>query len=328
MIYDVGIVGAGPIGLATAAELSRRGRSVVQFDKGCIGKTVEWFPRGMRFYSSPRFLELLDFPLPSDGEKPTREEYLAYLRSFVRQFGLKVNMYETVNSITGSVGDYRLQTTKRGGETAGYRAKTIVLAVGTNEFPRKLDVPGEDLPHVCHYFDEPHRYFGRSVAVVGARNSACDAAILLSRIGCDVTLIHRGEGITKSYLKYWIYPEITGLIRKGTIKAHFNSTLTRIDPAGVELDGPETSCRVDCDFVLLLVGYHPDYRLLDQLGVRTEGPTRQPAVDEATFESNVAGVYCCGTLIAGDQNPYRVFIENAQHHPGVVADAVEARLGQ
>lgn len=327
MISDVAVVGAGPIGLATAAELKRRGFRVVQFDKGCIGKTVEWFPKGMRFYSSPKFLELLDFPLSHSGEKPTREEYLAYLRAFTRFYDLHVHTYETVVTVSGSQGDFKLMTAKRAGGSGEYRSRYLVLAIGSNEFPRRLGIPGEHLPHVSHYFEDVHRYFGQRVVVVGARNSACDAAILLTRIGAQVTLVHRGEQINPDHLKYWVYPEITGMIKKEQVVARFQSTIQRIDEQAVEVKTPAGVERIFADFVLLLVGYEPDYRLVEQLGVEVDGPTRQPRLREETFESNVPGVYFTGTIVAGDQNPYRVFIENAQHHPKVVADAIEKAEG-
>lgn len=322
MISDVAIVGAGPIGLATAAELKKRGLSVIQFDKGCIGKTVEWFPHGMRFYSSPKFLELLDFPLSHGGEKPTREEYLAYLRAFAQFHDLYVHTYETVTKVEGSKGNFTLSTVKRTGGTQQYQARHLVMAIGTNEFPRRLGIPGEDLPHVSHYFNDVHRYFGHRVVVVGARNSACDAAILLTRIGAKVTLIHRGKEIDPNYLKYWIYPEITGMIKKEAIDARFEHIVQKIDERGVEVRSPVGVDHIPADFVLLLVGYQPDYSLLEQLGVELCGSTKEPRISEETFESNVPGVYFTGTIIAGDQNPYRVFIENAQHHPKIVADAI------
>lgn len=324
---EVAIVGAGPMGLAIAAELQSRGISLLHFEKGCIARTIDWFPHGMRFYSSARCLELGGFPLTTDGEKPTREDYLAYLRAFVRHHRLVVRTYEAVVGIAGCKDAFRLTTQLRDGRVGLYAAKRIVLAIGTTESPRRLGVPGEDLPHVSHYFDDPHRYFGHRVVIVGARNSACDAAILLHRVGADVILVHRGPEIESRHLKYWVFPEITGLIRRNAIAAHFDAQLTEIDANGVICRSKSGALqRIDCDFVLPLIGYEPDYSLIDALEIPTHNEQREPMIDHATFETSVRGVYCCGTIVAGNQNPYRVFVENAHHHPPSIADAICAEL--
>ena len=328
MTWDVGIVGAGPIGLATAAELLRRGRSVVIFDKGPIGRTIGWYPRGMRFNSSASNLELLEMPVPAaDGDKPTREEYLAYLRGFVRYFGVEANTYEEVLRIAGDKGNFVIHTRKQTGKESAYDCRRVVLAIGSNEFPRQLDLPGEDLPHVSHYFIDPHTYHGQRVVIVGGRNSAAEAAIRLTHLGAKVTLVHRRPEIDTSHFKYWIGPELMGMISRGRITAHLDARVSKIDREAVTFvrsDGSEG--KVECDFVLLLVGYIPDYRLVDQLGLATQGEQRAPIFNADTLESSRAGIFCAGTIVAGDQNPYRVFIENALHHPKLIADAIDAEI--
>jgi len=328
MTFDVGIVGAGPIGLATAAELLRRGRSVVIFDKGPIGRTIGWYPRGMRFNSSAGNLELLGMPVPAaDGDKPTREEYLAYLRGFVRYFGVVANTYEEVVRVEGEKGDFTLHTQKKSGAIASYSCRRVVLAIGSNEFARELSIPGEDLPHVSHYFTDPHTYHGQRVVIVGGRNSAAEAAIRLTHLGATVSLVHRRAEIDTSHFKYWIGPELMGMISRGRITAYLDACVSRIDSERLYFthsDGSEGS--VECDFVLLLVGYVPDYRLIDALGLQTQGEQRAPVFDGETLETTRPGVFCVGTIIAGDQNPYRVFIENALHHPKLVADTLDREL--
>lgn len=323
MHADVAIIGAGPIGLACAAELKRRGRNALIFDKGNIGRTISWFPRGMRFNSSQENLELLGLPLRStEGEKPTREDYLAYLRDFVRHYGLDVHTYEEVLSVEGRKGDFRLHTRKKTGAESDYRADRVVLAIGGTEFPRQIHVPGEDLPHVSHYFRDPHDYACQRVVIVGGKNSAAEAALRLTHMGAKVTMVHRRPEIDFEALKYWIGPELRGMIRSGRVQTRLGCCVTRIEPDAISLRNDEGDERLECDFVLLLVGYVPDYRLIDMLGIHTEGPQRQPVVNPETLETNRPGVHCAGTIVAGIQNPYRVFIENALDHPQKIADAM------
>lgn len=329
ILHDVAIVGAGPLGLATAAELQRRQLRIVQFEKNCLAHTIQWFPLGMRFYSSPQHLELLDFPLSTQGEKPTREEYLAYLRAFTRYHRLQVRTYESVTRIEAAGGEFQLESEQRG-QSARFRAQRVVLAIGSTAVPRQLGIPGEDLPHVAHYFVDPHTYYGQRVLIVGARNSACDAAIQLARLGCAVTLVHRRPEIETRFLKYWLHPELMGLIRAKAIATRLQAIPEVIDAQGMTIRHLGSGEReyLPCDFILLMVGYEPDFTLIDQLGLETEGPQRVPVVHEQTLESSVPGVYCCGTIVAGNQNPYRIFIENAQSHPLRVADAIERALRQ
>jgi thioredoxin reductase (NADPH) len=280
----------------------------------------------MRFNSSQENLELLGLPVRSaEGEKPTREDYLAYLRDFVRYHGLEVNSYEEVTAIRGGKGEFVVQTRRKSGEERSYGAGRVVLALGSTELPRRLGVPGEDLPHVSHYFDDPHRYYGQRVAIVGGRNSAAEAALRLTHMGARVTLVHRRAAIDLSHLKYWIGPELSGMIERGTIQAEFDSTVERITPEALVVRTRAGGEKIlACDFVLLLVGYVPDYTLIDMLGIETHKEQREPRVDPDTLETSRPGVYCAGTLVAGAQNPYRVFIENALDHPYKIADAVEA----
>lgn len=324
MHADVAIIGAGPIGLACAAELQRGGRRVLNFDKGPIGRTIAWFPRGMRFNSSQENLELLGLPLRStEGEKPTREDYLAYLLDFVRYHSLNVNTYEEVLSVEGQKDDFRLHTRKKTGAEADYRVKRLIVAIGGTELPRRIGVPGEDLPHVSHYFRDPHDYACQRVAIVGGKNSAAEAALRLTHMGAKVTLIHRQAEIDFDSLKYWIGPELRGLIRAGRVATRLGACVTRIEPDAIFLrDEANVESRLECDFVLLLVGYVPDYRLIDMLGIQTDGEQRQPVVDPITLETNRPGVFCAGTIVAGIQRPYRVFIENALDHPKKIADAM------
>ena len=224
-------------------------------------------------------------------------------------------------------GQFSLHTRHQSGVEGVYECRRVVLAIGSNEFPRLLNLPGEDLPHVSHYFTDPHTYHGQRVVIVGGRNSAAEAAIRLTHLGAKITIVHRRPEIDTSHFKYWIGPELTGMISRGRINVLLDSCVTRIEKGCLCFrrgDGSEGS--VECDFVLLLVGYVPDYRLIDQLGLETAGEQRAPVFNEATLESTRPGIFCAGTIIAGDQNPYRVFIENALHHPRLIADAIDSEM--
>lgn len=325
MTTEVAIIGAGPIGLAVGAELKRRGRRVLILEKGPIGRTIHWYPRGMRFNSSAANLELLRLPVPStDGEKPTREEYLAYLRDFVRYHELSVRTYEEVLSISGERGNFEIGTRRKNGDENLYRAARVVLAIGSNDRPRLLGIPGENLPHVSHYLTDPHDYHGQRVVIVGGRNSAAEAAIRLTSVGARVTMVHRREEFDVDRMKYWIAPEFLGMISRGRIETVMGATVTKIDQHALHADRADgTPLRIEADFVLLLVGYIPDYTLIDQLDIATHHEQREPVVDPQTLETNRPGVFCAGTIVAGDQNPYRVFIENALHHPQTIADTLD-----
>jgi thioredoxin reductase (NADPH) len=324
---QVAIVGAGPIGLELAINLRAAGIDYLQFDAGQVGHTISWYPRQTRFFSSPDRIAIAGVPLQTaDQSKATREEYLAYLRAVVQQFDLPVRTYERVVALERSADGFEVRT-QRQGQTLTYVAEKVVVSIGDMHRPRKLNVPGEDLPHVSHYFDDPHRYFRQRLLVVGGRNSAVEAALRCQRAGANVTMSYRRERFDADTIKYWLLPEILGLIRHGQIRYHPCTEVTRITDQQVELtttDDRRLTQHVDADFVLLMVGYQMDGSLLQSAGVSLLGPNREPSYDFDTMLTNVPGLYVAGTAAAGTQVKFKLFIENSPSH---VVKIVRAMTG-
>jgi thioredoxin reductase (NADPH) len=307
------IVGAGPIGLELAVALKRGGIDYVQLDAAQIGSTIAWYAPQTHFFSSPERIAIAGVPLQTlDQTKATREEYLTYLRAVALQFDLKVEAYERVTSIDRQPdGTFVVKSTRRDGERVR-RARNVVLAIGDMHRPKLLGVPGEELPHVSHYFADPHTYFRSRVLVVGGRNSAIEAAIRCVRVGAEVTLSYRKAELDADHIKFWLFPEIRGMIRDGRLTFLPDTTVREIRPDAVTLSGGRT---VDADFVLLLTGYEQDPHLYRQAGIELAGPRRQPVVDSRTMETNVPGLYVAGTGAAGTQaSSTREFIETSHVH--------------
>ena len=310
---EVLIVGAGPIGIELAIALRRAGIRYEHVDAAQIGSTISWYAPQTHFFSSPERIAIAGVPLLTlDQTKATREEYLNYLRAVVMQFDLAIETYERVTAIERqSGGGFAVTTSGRLGERRRL-ARNVVLAIGDMHRPRRLGVPGEDLPHVSHYFADPHDYFRRRVVIVGGRNSAVEAAIRCVRVGAEVTLCHRGAALDGEHIKFWLYPEILGMIRDGRVTFLPGTTLREIRRDAVVFD-PER--RVEADFVLLLTGYEQDATLFEQAGVTLEGPARRPRFDERTMETDVPGLYVAGTAAAGTQvSGTKEFIETSHVH--------------
>lgn len=324
MDHHVAIIGAGPIGIELAVSLKQAGINYVQFDAGQIAQTISWFPKMTRFFSSADRIAISGVPLQTaDQSKATREEYLAYLRNIVTQFGLEVNTYERVGRIEPVNGGFKIET-NRHGATHSYEVSKIVLAVGDMAHPRLLHIPGEDLEHVSHYFDEPHRYFGKRLLIVGGKNSAVEAAIRCHRAGAKVAISYRRSRFDPDRVKYWLLPEVEAMIRSGKIDFYPDTlpkAITRqavtLGPVPSTIDDPVT---VDADFVLLLTGYRMDSTLFDMLGVELTGENQAPRLDPHTMQTNVPGIYVAGTAAAGTQETFKLFIENCHRHiPHIVA---------
>ncbi|HEV8607442.1 MAG TPA: NAD(P)-binding domain-containing protein [Tepidisphaeraceae bacterium] len=322
---DVAIVGAGPIGIEMAVALKRHDISYVQFDAKQVGQTMSWWPPMTRWFSSNERIAIAGVPLQTvDQGKATREDYLRYLRTVVEQFDLSVNTFEPVSGIEKLAnGGFVVSTSpQRGGQR--YQVQRIILATGGTAHPRRLSVPGEDLPHVTHYMEDPHQYFRKRVLVVGGRNSAVEAALRIQQVGADVTISYRGSEFNAKSIKYWLYPEIMGLIRSGRIRAHFNTVVSEITPSGARLascdesrplfGNPGSSFNVPADFILLMVGYLADMSLVRLAGVELVGENEIPVFDERTMETNVSGIYIAGTASGGTQARYRIFLENCHIH--------------
>lgn len=326
-LLDLVVVGAGPAGLATAIAAARAGLVCEVVEKGVLVNSIYRFPRGMTFFTTPERLELGNLPFLTPYEKPTREEALQYYRRVVDTHRLAVSLGERVESI-GRDGDAFVVATaveRPGGEPLRKerRAGSVVVATGTYDQPNALGIPGEDLPHVSHYFDEPHAYHRRRVVVVGGSNSAAEAALALFRAGAIVTLVHRRERLSGS-VKYWLKPDIENRIAENAIAARFEAVVVRIGPGSVEVEGPGGREELPADAVFLLTGYHPDTALLERAGVRVDARTLEPEHDPQTFETNVPGLFVAGALVAGSEGN-RVFIENGRFHGTSVVKAILAR---
>jgi thioredoxin reductase (NADPH) len=315
-LLDIAIVGAGPTGLATAIQAHRLGLKYLVFDKGCITNSILGFPTHMVFFTTPELLEIGGMPLISEREKPSRNEALKYYRKVVQAFGLKVNQFEEVQRIEQNAPHrFRLQTSL--GE---YAARNIVLAMGYYDNPNIIGIPGEELPHVSHYYTEPYSFFDRDVVIVGGKNSAAEAALDLFRGGARVTLVHRGAEMG-STLKYWVRPDIENRFKAGEVKAYFNSTVTKITPTVVEIIQTGVPHSLRAHQVFLLTGYHSSTKFFEQLGVNWDPNTLRPEFNTETYETNVSGVYLAGSIVGGRFNA-EVFIENGRFHGETVVKAI------
>lgn len=310
------IVGGGPAGLATACTLQRAGYDCLVLERGTFAEGVAKFPYYMRFFSTSPLVELCGFALTITDEKPTREQYLRYLHRFVSEMKLDVKTRHTLEAIDGDDGAFCARGQTEAGKTFEVQCEKVVLATGAYDHPNPLDVPGEELPKVSHYYTEINDYIGQKVLIVGGRHSASETALELYRAGIDVTICHRQETFSK--LKYWIGPDLENRIKEGSIKAHMSSVVTEIKPESVTLrNAAGESIEIENDRVLALTGYHPNPDFLEPLGVRTRPDRRQPIFDPQTFESTRAGIYLVGVMLAGNISG-AIFIENSRHHGEVV----------
>jgi thioredoxin reductase (NADPH) len=312
---DVAVIGAGPIGLELAVALKKAGIDYLQFDAKQIGYTISWFAPQTKFFSSNERIAIAGVPLETpDQTKATREQYLSYLRTVVRLFDLKIKTYEPIVRVD-RVGDELVLTTHHRQGQRTYRAGKIVLCTGGTDRPRKLNIPGEDLPHIHHYFQDPHTYFDQDILIIGGKNSAVEAALRSHHAGARVSISYRRNELPAASIKYWLMPEITGLFKNGCIQTYFNTRPVEITPSQVRLrheDGRTVEVRAD--FVLPLIGYEQDNTLFQLTGVQLVGENHAPAYDDRTMETNVPGIYVAGTATGGTQNKYTVFIENCHVH--------------
>lgn len=315
-MHDVVVVGAGPVGLACAIEARRQGLQALVIEKGALVNSIVGYPARMEFFSTPDLIEIGGYPFPVQNYKPTREEAVEYYRGVAAREQLDIRLYELVRRVEGSAGDYRL-TTDRG----EYRSRTVVIATGFFDRPNLLNVPGEELPKVTHYYREPYPYVRQRVAIVGARNSAAKAALDCYRHGADVTLIVRTATLSDK-VKYWIRPDLENRIKEGSIRACFNTMVEEIRATSIVLRGPEGPIEIENDWVLAMTGYRPDYSFLESLGIGiADDPYRTPIYDETTFETTRRGIYLAGTVCGGLQTG-RWFIENGRFHARQIANHI------
>ena len=326
---DVIVIGAGPIGLEVAIALRNEGLDVLQFDAGQVGQTIYDFPRSTKFFSSPERIALAGLPIQTtDQSKCTREEYLAYLRTLVMMHQLDIRTYEPVIHINRFEDDCADEarftvTTRAANATHQYRCQHLVIATGGTADHRVLDIEGEDLPHVSHHLDDPHRYFQKRVLIVGGRNSAVEAALRCYHAGAHVMVSYRKDAFPER-VKYWLKPEIETLLKRGHIEVIFNSHPVEISPTYVTLahDDSEETMFIPTDFVLLMIGYEADMSVFDMAGVTLQPPRQSPSYDQQTMETDVPGVFVAGTAIAGTQHGFAVYLENCHIHADRIAAAI------
>ncbi len=324
-IFDVLVIGAGPTGLACAIDAQNAGLTVVLVDKGCLCNSLFHYPAHMTFFTTPELLEIGNMPFSSPNQKPTRSEALEYYRKVAEHYELDVKQYHLVSGVSGSDGDFRVAVTDRFGRGSALRARKLIVSTGYYDLPNYLNVPGESLPKVQHYYNEPHPYFGLEVLVIGGKNSAAIAALDLWRHGAKVTLVHRGPAMHR-HVKYWILPDIQNRIKHGEIRAYFESTVESIAEDEVTLATPEGAVTLQNDFVFALTGYHPDFGFIERLGVKLDSQNdRCPIVDPSTLESNVPGVYLAGVIVAGERTN-EIFIENGRFHGAQIARDLAAKM--
>jgi bacillithiol disulfide reductase len=322
--FDAVVVGAGPTGLACGIELQRRGVKTVLIEKGCVVNSLYHYPTHMTFFTTPELLEIGDIPMTSLNEKPNRTEALKYYRRVADHYHLDIRQYERVDRIAGDDGAFQIFSTDRRGCPQVYQSRKIVLATGYYDVPNMLEVPGEDLPKVMHYYKEPHPYYNHDVIVIGAKNSAAIAALELWWTGARVTLIHRGSRISDS-VKYWIKPNIENRIKNGEIPAYFQSRVLEIQTDHVRVATPQGEISLRNDFIFALIGYQPDLPFLNSTGITLEASTLRPRTNAETLESERKGIYLAGVIVAG-MHTNEIFIENGRFHGKLIAQSIAANL--
>ncbi len=323
VLFDLLVVGAGPTGLACAIEAKKAGFRAVLVDKGCICNSLYHYPSNMTFFTTSELLEIGDIPFPSPNAKPTRNEALQYYRQVTAHYRLDVRQYHRVVRVSGKDGGFTAHLVDRFGRPRQMRARKLAIATGYYDLPNMMGIPGEDLSKVHHYYDDPHPYFGLDVVVIGGKNSAAIAALELWRHGARVTLVHRDAEIHR-HVKYWIKPDIENRIKNSEIAAHFRSSVVEITPDTAIVETPEGRIALRNDFVFAMTGYRPDFAFLEELGVRFEGPDKQPVCNPQTLESNVPGVYLAGVIVAGSRTN-EIFIENGRFHGRQIAQSLASK---
>jgi thioredoxin reductase (NADPH) len=322
-VRDVIIVGAGPSGLATAIAAKHFNLDYVVMEQGSLVDGIARFPINMVFFTTPELLEIGGIPLTTPFDKPTRAEALRYYRKVVDTFQLQVSLFEKVESIeppSGPDEPFVVSSRTSRGVTRVREARNVVLAMGYYELPNMLNIPGEDLPHVSHFYKEAHAFYRQRVVIVGGKNSAAEAALEIHRAGGHVTMVHRGPGFGDS-VKYWVKPDIENRVKEGSIAAHFNANVVEIRSNEVVLD---TGITVPAEGVLLLTGYRADPEFMRRIGVEIDPETLAPKYNVDTYETRVPGLFVAGGQVAGKRTG-TVFIENGRFHGEVIAKTLAAR---
>jgi thioredoxin reductase (NADPH) len=309
---DVLVIGAGPTGLACGIEAQRAGFKVIVVDKGCVVNSIFHYPATMTFFTTPELLEIGDIPFTTANQKPNRQEALEYYRKVAEHYHLPIAQYQKVECVSGKDGNFHIATSDRLGRIYDYHARKVIVSTGYYDLANQLNIPGEELPKVFHYYQEPHPFFDTDVLVIGGKNSAAIAALDFWRHGARVTLVHRGAKL-HHHIKYWILPDIENRIKNKEITAYMSSTVEQIAADHVMLKTPDGPVRLKNDFVFALVGYHPDYDFLRAMGIELSAEQCRPVCDPQTLESNVLGIYVAGVIVAGSRTN-EIFIENGRFH--------------
>jgi thioredoxin reductase (NADPH) len=318
-LYDVIIVGAGPIGLACGIEAKKAGLTYLIIEKGCLVNSLYHYPLNMTFFSTSERLEIGNVPFISHGPKPNRGESLEYYRRVCSSWDLQIKLYEKVEAVHSKENSHHIVTTR-----GDYKAKSVILALGFYDLPYLLNVPGETLPKVKHYYDEPHPYFGQNIIVVGAANSAVDVALETFRKGANVTMVIREPSILDS-VKYWVRPDIENRIKEGSINAYFNSSIVEIKEQEVVIQTPESVIELKNDFVLAMTGYQPPFEFMEACGIQfMDDPFHTPIYDEKTMETNVQNLYLAG-VVCGGLKTNKWFIENSRVHAEMIISDLKTK---
>lgn len=313
------IVGGGPCGLAAAIALKKKGFEPLIIEKGNIVNAIYHYPTHQTFFSSSEKLEIGDVPFITENHKPKRNQALVYYREVVRRLGLKINKYEKVLGIHKDEGSFRVITDK-----AEYEAIQVVIATGYYDHPNYMQVPGEELPKVFHYFKEAHPFFDMDVAVIGGKNSSIDAAIELVKAGARVSVLYRGAEYSPS-IKPWVLPEFDALVKTGMINMVFNAHVSQITNDEIIYEQLKEQKRIKNDYVFAMTGYRPDHAFLRRIGVQIEPETGRPLFNPDTMETNVKGIYIAGVIAAGN-NANEIFIENGRFHGGQIAESISKKI--
>lgn len=317
--YDVIIIGGGPIGIACGLAAKKSGLSYLILEKGCLTNSLYNYPLNMTFFSTSEKLEIGGIPFVSNNAKPNRAEALEYYRRVAFSNELPVHLFEEVKQVVPVGDEYKVITSKR-----SYQSSYIIIATGFYDIPVMMNIPGEELSKVTHYYKDPHYYAGQKVLVIGANNSAADAALETWRKGAEVTLVVRGEELGR--IKYWTKPDLENRISENSIKAFFNSTVKEIREKEVDLITPDGILTIDNDFVIAMTGYKPNFNFLKSIGITlSEDEKLYPSYDKETMETNLKNVYLAG-VVCGGMDTHIWFIENSREHADRIIDSIKAAL--
>ncbi|GGA61117.1 YpdA family putative bacillithiol disulfide reductase [Ornithinibacillus halotolerans] len=317
------IIGAGPCGMATAIRLKEQGINALIIEKGNIVNSIYNYPTHQTFFSSSEKLEIGDIPFITERQKPVRNQALAYYRNVAERTNLRIHSFEKVTTLKQSNNEFIVKTVKDSGEANSYQAEHVVIATGYYDQPNWMNVPGEELPKVMHYFKEGHPYYKKDVVIIGGKNSAVDAALELNKAGANITVLYRGETYSKS-IKPWILPDFDSLVRKGIVNMVFNAHVTKITNEKVFYRVGNEDYEVKNDFVFAMTGYRPNYTLLKEVGVQINPENGKPIYNEETYETNIKGIFVSGVVAAGNNNN-EIFIENGRFHGEKIAKVIAGR---